>query len=278
MAELIKPGSQLPLTGSAGGASSASGSPQTSRRNASTEALETKGSPRQHQIQLSSTQSVSSSPNSSSTEVVRQASAATSLAHVGEALRARASVHIPADILSSSPSNHSSDIISERNGSEKQLPTSRAASITELLHDYRACSWFFAKMSEPSAERLLLEKGDTGEFIVRQEVIDSDRIVLSFNDGLGVQHFPISFDHHYHRFHLTMDPVLQFSSLTHLVNFYQNNTIANTHFQLQRPFGQEAIARAGLLPVSSGSLNETTRPRLFTNTDLPKVNGTNPFL
>ena len=145
--------------------------------------------------------------------------------------------------------------------------------IADVIKTAGTLPWFYGRMSLAATERLLLEKGEAGEFIVRFDPAAPDRLFLSFNDGMGVQHCPISIDSASSRLHLTMDSVVSFTALSRLVAFYQKNCLATTHFQLTRPFGPEAFARAG--PVVLATITPDRAPHT-TSAD-PTPLHSNPF-
>ena len=192
----------------------------------------------------------------------RKNSAAASLARAGEALRRDSSTFAlnsigAAQSGDSEPVRHMSANAVMLQAAVTSPETSRAptGSFREgSSRDPRAVApwsgylsypWFFPKMSQASAERLLSEKGNDGEFLVRFAAMDPVSIVLSVHDGRSVQTVPIAHDNRtWNRFSLAADPLLVFSSLTRLVEFYQRNLIAGTRFRLKQSVGPAAITRS----------------------------------
>jgi hypothetical protein len=207
----------------------------------------------------------SSPPDSSITS--RHNSASSSLVRAGESLVARRSdTALLGDASKQEPDFNRRSSSGVANTASKRTADRSLRPIDEVWRPYVSFPWFFGKMSREAAERLLLEKGAEGEFLIRLESNDSHVALLSFNDGLGVQHFPLTFTALRHKYCLEMDDIVDFSTLTALVEFYQRNNIALTHFRLLRAIGPAAITRSVHHPINTADAE--TRSRLNTLLDL----------
>jgi hypothetical protein len=107
---------------------------------------------------------------------------------------------------------------------DRQEARVAAARDVTMPRTHESAGWFMGIMSEAAADHLLLQKGETGSFVVRGVSQDTHTFMLSVRAGDGTLHMPVVWRPESSWFELTGRA--DFRDLVQLVNFYRSNVLA----------------------------------------------------
>jgi hypothetical protein len=137
----------------------------------------------------------------------------------------------------------------EENVRLRSAQRQRLAADVTMPRDHEQWQWYLGPISQAATERLLKEKGQDGEYVLRKNPHDAHIYYLSVLAAETVRHFQLTWQPQPQAFQL--DDRAQFSDLLQLVKFYSSNSL----FRIEgRPI--KLLQGFGAHGLESGSHNE----------------------
>ncbi|EDQ84558.1 uncharacterized protein MONBRDRAFT_12682 [Monosiga brevicollis MX1] len=116
-------------------------------------------------------------------------------------------------------------LVDEKQRIERSELRQRTAADVTMPRRHESCAWYFADFTKEATDRLLLEKGQPGEFVVRRDPLDSHTFYLSVRCPESVVvHLLVQWVPRQQQFEL--DHRACFADMQQLIKFYSSNTVA----------------------------------------------------